>query len=425
VLALQLWALKQPNPDVKGVDELPHLAASGRTSLPVDKEVPKALYRTIGYRVCGERAVRVDILERLADIIRPALAWRPNSPGAKPPGAVDGSGFTVTGAMTSLVGSSGEDFASVLRSLGYRMDRRPKPPEPAPEPPSTASAEADAAGAPAVPPDAEAVVASGADNVTPAEGATADSSVTSGWSVTEAGTDDFGVATNAAAATAADLPDRPTPEGEPAVDAASETHTAASGVPAAGEAEAPGALPATAESDAAAPTEAGNEPPAAAAPSEPVLIEVWRPGRFEERRPPRSRAAVPHGNKPRGAGPRRESRPVESPAPAAAVATANSSSVSAQTAAPPPPAEQKAVSAPDRGDRRRADERRGPRREGRRDRDEERGRSPRPPGKGRERADFQQYAPKERRNAEPDPNSPFAKLLALKEQLEANAKERR
>ena len=70
--------------------------------------------------------MRVDILERLADLIRPALAWRPGSAGAKPPGAVDGVGFAVTGAMTSLVGSSGEDFASVLRSLGYRMERRPE-----------------------------------------------------------------------------------------------------------------------------------------------------------------------------------------------------------------------------------------------------------------------------------------------------------
>ena len=32
--------------------------------------------------------------------------------------------------MTSLIGASGEDFASVLRSLGYRMERRPKPAEP-------------------------------------------------------------------------------------------------------------------------------------------------------------------------------------------------------------------------------------------------------------------------------------------------------
>ena len=38
-------------PDAKGVDELLHLAASGRTSIPVDKETPKPLYRTAGYRV--------------------------------------------------------------------------------------------------------------------------------------------------------------------------------------------------------------------------------------------------------------------------------------------------------------------------------------------------------------------------------------
>ena len=50
--------------------------------------------------------------------------------GSKPAGALDGTGFTVTVGMTSLVGSSGEDFASILRALGYRMDRRPKPPEP-------------------------------------------------------------------------------------------------------------------------------------------------------------------------------------------------------------------------------------------------------------------------------------------------------
>src|SRR6185503_14675776 len=88
------------------------------------------LYRTIGYRVCGERAIRVDILERLADLIRPALSWREGSTGARPPGAFNGFGFTVTGAMTSLTGVSGEDFASILRSLGYRMEKRPKPPEP-------------------------------------------------------------------------------------------------------------------------------------------------------------------------------------------------------------------------------------------------------------------------------------------------------
>ena len=49
------------------------LAASGRTSIAADMELAKVLYRTAGYRVCGERAVRVDILERLADTIRAAL----------------------------------------------------------------------------------------------------------------------------------------------------------------------------------------------------------------------------------------------------------------------------------------------------------------------------------------------------------------
>src|SRR5262249_15743175 len=118
-LATQLWALKHEAPDAKGVAELLHLAPSRPTSIPIAKEAPKALYRTAGYRVCGERAVRVDILERLADLIRPALSWREGAATPKPDGAFDGRSFTVTGAMTSLTGASGEDFASILRSLGY------------------------------------------------------------------------------------------------------------------------------------------------------------------------------------------------------------------------------------------------------------------------------------------------------------------
>src|SRR6202166_2798034 len=131
-LAAQLWALAHDGPQSKGLDDLLHLAGSGRTSIPVNREIDAALYGTAGYRVCGERAVRVDILERLADLIRPALAWRDGAPGTKPPGAIAGGGFTVFNGMTSLTGASGEDFASILRSLGYRMERRPKPAEPAP-----------------------------------------------------------------------------------------------------------------------------------------------------------------------------------------------------------------------------------------------------------------------------------------------------
>src|SRR6202035_1312586 len=131
-LASLLWAEKQSNVDMSALSGAQHLAGSGRTSFPVDKALDRDAYRVLGYRQCGERAVRVDILERLADLIRPALAWREASSGAKPPGAFDGRGFVVTQAMTSLTGSAGEDFASVLRALGYRMEKRaPLPPKPA------------------------------------------------------------------------------------------------------------------------------------------------------------------------------------------------------------------------------------------------------------------------------------------------------
>jgi ATP-dependent RNA helicase SUPV3L1/SUV3 len=131
-LSLLLWGLKNGGLQQKGITDLPALASSGRTSIPVDPEISKPLYRLVGYRLCGSRAIRVDILERLADLIRPALSWRPGAPGEKPAGAFDGRGFTVTVAMTSLVGCAGEDFAAILRALGYRMDRRlPLPAEPA------------------------------------------------------------------------------------------------------------------------------------------------------------------------------------------------------------------------------------------------------------------------------------------------------
>src|SRR5258708_37813506 len=41
--------------------------------------------------------------------------------------------------MTSLTAAAGEDFASILRALGYRMDRRaPLPPKPVQETPAAA-----------------------------------------------------------------------------------------------------------------------------------------------------------------------------------------------------------------------------------------------------------------------------------------------
>jgi ATP-dependent RNA helicase SUPV3L1/SUV3 len=372
-LATQLWALKHEAPDAKGVAELLHLAASGRTSIPVDKETPKPLYRTAGYRVCGERAVRVDILERLADLIRPALSWREGATTAKPDGAVDGRSFTVTGAMTSLTGASGEDFASILRSLGYRMERRPKPVEAAPAETATPAA---------VPTEAPIEVA-------------ADAPVPDAELMPQAGEP-------IAAEAAPEAPVEPVPE--PAQEPAQESAPAPPLEPAAEPMETVATEVEAAEQPAAAPVE---EPA-----KEPETIEVWRPGGRSERRPHRPRR--PHRAPPAAA--------TEAAAPAEAAAAPAPASEPAQS--PRPQREER----PDRQVRRDRHER-----QQRTERDGERGnRSGRPDrrdGKrrrrdeGPDRAEREQYYAKPfgggaRQNKEPDPNSPFAKLAALKQQLE-------
>ncbi|WP_150523169.1 helicase-related protein [Roseibium sediminis] len=125
-LMAQLWALKNDNLEMNGLSELPQLSASGRTSIPVDTTISPSLYKVVGFRVCGGRAVRVDILERLADLIRPLIAWKQLDKDVAPPeGAIEqGGGFTVTVAMTSLLGCAGDDFAEVLKSLGYRFETK-------------------------------------------------------------------------------------------------------------------------------------------------------------------------------------------------------------------------------------------------------------------------------------------------------------
>ncbi|SFV36967.1 ATP-dependent RNA helicase SUPV3L1/SUV3 [Devosia crocina] len=140
-LALILFALKNGGIRQPGVTDIPHIVLSGRTSFLVDPEVDPRLYEIAGFKVAGKRAVRVDILERLADIIRPLIAIDPTRFQGEPPaGAAEGNGFRVTVEMTSLLGCSGEDFASILTSLGYRVRRTPKVVAPAAE----ASAEAPA-----------------------------------------------------------------------------------------------------------------------------------------------------------------------------------------------------------------------------------------------------------------------------------------
>jgi ATP-dependent RNA helicase SUPV3L1/SUV3 len=126
LLAL-LWAIQKGDVETPGVSELPALSATGRTSVPVEPDYPQELYAITGFKICGQRAVRFDILERLADLIRPLIAFEPRAAQEGvpvPEGAEEGNAFSVTLAMTSLLGSSGEDFNEVLQSVGYRVERR-------------------------------------------------------------------------------------------------------------------------------------------------------------------------------------------------------------------------------------------------------------------------------------------------------------
>lgn len=129
-LAILLWALQNGGIRQPGVTELPQIVLSGRTSIEADPEIAPELYAIAGFKLAGKRAVRVDILERLADLIRPLIAFDPaRAEGEVPPGAAERNGFRVTVEMTSLLGCAGEDFSSILKSLGYRVDRRPLPAE--------------------------------------------------------------------------------------------------------------------------------------------------------------------------------------------------------------------------------------------------------------------------------------------------------
>ncbi|HEY5203719.1 MAG TPA: hypothetical protein VIJ63_03845 [Roseiarcus sp.] len=119
-LALQLWGLQVSGDATELVRTLGPIASSGRTSLSSDKAIGKEGYRVAGYRTCGERIVRVDVVERLAGMIRAAIAGEAPGGAVGLPSQRTSKGFVVSGAMTSLTGCSGEQFASILRSMGFR-----------------------------------------------------------------------------------------------------------------------------------------------------------------------------------------------------------------------------------------------------------------------------------------------------------------
>ena len=451
-LASLLWALKLDNVDLSALSGAQHLAGSGRTSFPVDKQLARDAYRVLGYRQCGERAVRVDILERLADLIRPALAWRETSPGEKPAGAFDGRGFVVTQAMTSLTGSAGEDFASILRALGYRMERRaPLPPKPA----VVETPAAEAAPAEAVTETTGEPVARSSAMLLP-DIAFGDEPAASEPAAVEAASEPAVTAESVEAAVAEAL-DEPSvqaagfeaPEPAPAeitpesVVAEATPETATSGDAALAEPAAEVTADAAADVAAAAPEAAAT----------PELIEVWRPGgRSEERRPRHDRNRHRHHDRPAEGAPsatvagepgdaakgerhrrgrrdrHNEFRKLRADAPAgAAPAVAADGAPAAPREDKAPPRER--FQGRDKG----RDNDKG------RDRDKDRGKfgggrdkggrdkGGRDRDKGRDSGpSHRQYAssaaPRER-DRPVDPNSPFAKLAALKEQLAANRKD--
>ena len=383
-LASLLWAQKQENVDLGALSGAQHLAGSGRTSFPLDKQLDRDAYRVLGYRPCGERAVRVDILERLADLIRPALAWREGSPGQKPAGAFDGRSFVVTQAMTSLTGSAGEDFASILKALGYRMDRRPPlPPAPVAE--------------------AAAVEASVAEQAATPEATDAPQT---------ADTESYSLDGHEPEVMASEAAPQTVPAPEP-VEAEVAPTDAAPEQPAAEIAETPSEAP----TDVAA----ASDTAAAVAPAEPQLIEVWRPaGRSEDRRPRHDRNRNRHQRPPQGAA----TAPTEGDGAAPAEQHRRrdrrdnerrdrnndfrkrreeqaKASADASGGAP----------SGDRGERR-------PFRDNKQGRDKPQGRGKfqgkKPEGRP---GTWSSEAPAQKRDRPIDPNSPFAKLAALKDQL--------
>jgi ATP-dependent RNA helicase SUPV3L1/SUV3 len=139
--AATLWLLKNPAPQSSEESTGLQLPRPGLTSVVADPGSPDAFYRAGGFHVCGPRAVRLDILERLADQIRPLLAWRADSTrtDAPPKGATGDGGFRATDDMMSILGCSADELGKVLKALGFRSERRPVTPDRAPEPKPVAS----------------------------------------------------------------------------------------------------------------------------------------------------------------------------------------------------------------------------------------------------------------------------------------------
>lgn len=105
-LRLVLWSL------ANGLQEFPESPPPGLVTIPNLAEVPKNHYTLAGYRPAGARAIRIDMLERLADLLR-----------AKDSRA----GFEATPDMLSITGMTLDQFADLMAGLGYKGERGERP----------------------------------------------------------------------------------------------------------------------------------------------------------------------------------------------------------------------------------------------------------------------------------------------------------
>ena len=120
-LRLVLWSLAE------GLDVFPKSPPPGLVTVAAVPDAPPGYYPRAGYRLAGERAIRIDMLERLADMIR-ALDAR--------------AGFEASPEMLSITGLGLEPFAKLMQGMGYqategaRPKRRPQPATPEPSDPA-------------------------------------------------------------------------------------------------------------------------------------------------------------------------------------------------------------------------------------------------------------------------------------------------
>ena len=107
-LRLVLWSLSQK------LDEFPESPPPGLVTIPTVKGSPDSYHLMSGYKVAGDRAIRIDMLERLADMLR---------------GEDSRGGFEANPDMLSITGMTLEQFANLMEGLGYKAERgeREKP----------------------------------------------------------------------------------------------------------------------------------------------------------------------------------------------------------------------------------------------------------------------------------------------------------